>query len=277
MITMDLRVIIVLALVAPCYSWICGNRNQCVCSSNGMVSCDQISVSPLFPERSRNSRGLVLRVADPKTFDLNSLDLTHGFEFVSLTGADHDLCARVAAGFPWVTCKYDEVTSTSCVGPNCDFFGRIYTSLRAQEMSEDYEQQTSDDPGTTRRQSERQLFSSRVTTASRMDSYTMGTPVRQMTYWTVKNFGFWGTVFAGISAGLLFAVTILLILNRKCRGAEEDPACVVSACKACCKCFCVDPARKLGRCLGLSPKKGRAQYRGGSICSLESQEEYSRI
>lgn len=126
MITMDLRVIIVLALVAPCYSWICGNRNQCVCSSNGMVSCDQISVSPLFPERSRNSRGLVLRVADPKTFDLNSLDLTHGFEFVSLTGADHDLCARVAAGFPWVTCKYDEVTSTSCVGPNWLFWPHLH-------------------------------------------------------------------------------------------------------------------------------------------------------
>lgn len=273
---MDFRLVIALMLVVHTKAWICGNSGQCICSSNGMVECSGVGSTPLFPPRTRYTRGLVLRVADPRTFDLDSLDFSYGFEFVSLTGADRDLCAGIAAGFPWVTCKYDEVSTSACVGPNCDFFGRIYTSLRTLELAEETEVTTESDGETTWTEVNSPPYIRRTPSQQPSVGYTMGIPTRGVAYWSAKNIGFWGTVFAGLSAGLLLAVIILLVLNRKCRKTDEDPACVVAACKACCKCCCVDPAKKIGRFCGLKPK-GRTQYRGGSLCSLESQEEFSRF
>lgn len=285
------KIALVLLLMAPSVdSWLCGDKNQCVCSSNGMVVCESILESPLFPQRSRFARGLVIRVADPRKFDLSSLDVTYGFDFVSLTGADEDLCIGVNQGYPWVTCTYDVVATTGCYGPGCtSIFDLLFSASAETETTEvpsdvrvSSGQTGVDDLLTAGMDSDSgpgaAYSNAGQTTARFTGSYRM--PSRTASYWTTRNISFWTSVIGGVVAGLILMVIILLILNRKCRGTDKDPVCVVMGCKRLCKRCCVDPARAIGnRCCNKN-SKGRTQYRGGSVCSLtsgSSVEEYSRV
>ena len=98
-------------LLMACYvilveSWKCGQGSSCDCYSDMWVRCSDIKASPHFKMSVRKTRNLLITVTPEDEFDIGSLHVTEGFNYVGIIVYDmaDDYCARVTNEFPWVKC-----------------------------------------------------------------------------------------------------------------------------------------------------------------------------
>ena len=87
-------------------SWKCAKGGACDCYSDMWVRCTNINTAPLFKMSVRRSRNLLITVTPDDEFQMDSLHVTDGFNYVGVIVYDMemDYCSRVTNEFPWVKC-----------------------------------------------------------------------------------------------------------------------------------------------------------------------------
>ena len=90
--------------------WICGDEAQCNCFWNGIVRCNDLEATPVFPMAVRRDRELYLIVTE--AFDMDSLKETLGFNYVEISGLNTDQCAVIWNDYPWIQCLVNRQSTT---------------------------------------------------------------------------------------------------------------------------------------------------------------------
>ena len=87
-------------------SWKCAKGGACDCYSDMWVRCTNINTAPLFKMSVRRSRNLLITVTPDDEFQIDSLHVTDGFNYVGVIVYDMemDYCSRITNEFPWVKC-----------------------------------------------------------------------------------------------------------------------------------------------------------------------------